>query len=173
MATRPSGAAPTTFVARAKFVHMSPFKVREVMNIIRGKHIDEARRILAFTPRLASRTVSKVLESAVATAEHDYQVPQDELFVKGAWADEGMTIKRFRPRAQGRGYRIRKRTCHINLELERQVRYVAPPPRKERGGGRLRAARRPDELPPTAKKAQADKGGQAETGRGRDRKGKS
>ncbi|MDQ4148987.1 MAG: 50S ribosomal protein L22 [Actinomycetota bacterium] len=133
--TRPPG----TFVARARFVHMSPFKVREVMDIIRGKPIDEARRILAFTPKTASRTISKVLESAVATAEHDYQVPQDELYVKGAWADEGMTIKRFRPRAQGRGYRIRKRTCHIHLELGRRVQ-VAPPPARP---GRLRTARRP------------------------------
>jgi large subunit ribosomal protein L22 len=144
---------------------MSPFKVREVMNIIRGKQIDEARRILAFTPKTASRTVSKVLESAVATAEHDYQVPQDELFVKRAWADEGMTIKRFRARAQGRGYRIRKRTCHINVELERQLKF-APPPRSERGGGRLRAARRPEEAPAAAKKSQGA------TGRGQDRKGK-
>jgi large subunit ribosomal protein L22 len=165
VATNPAG--PTaTFVARAKFVHMSPYKAREVINIIRGKHIDEARRILAFTPKIASRTVSKVLESAVATAEHDYQVPQDELFVKGAWADEGMTIKRFRPRAQGRGYRIRKRTCHINLELERRVKPVAPPPRTGRGGGRLRAARRPDEGPATPKQVQA------QAGRGRERKGR-
>jgi large subunit ribosomal protein L22 len=165
MATRPSGPT-TTFVARARFVHMSPFKVREVINIIRGKHIDEARRILAFTPKLASRTVSKVLESAVATAEHDYQVPQDELFVKRAWADEGMTIKRFRARAQGRGYRIRKRTCHINLELERRVK-LAPPPRPGRGGGRLRASRRPEEAPATPAK------GRAGAGSGQSRKGKS
>ena len=164
MATRPSGPT-TTFVARAKFVHMSPFKVREVINLIRGKNIDEARRILAFTPKMASRTISKVLESAVATAEHDYQVPQDELYVKRAWADEGMTIRRFRARAQGRGYRIRKRTCHINLELERQLK-LAPPPRPGRGGGRLRAARRPTDESPSQQTSTAEAKG------GRDRKGK-
>ena len=149
-----------TFIARARYIHMSPFKVREVMNIIRGKPIDEARRILAFTPKVASRTVSKVLESAVATAEHDYQVPQEELYVKGAWADEGMTIKRFRPRAQGRGYRIRKRTCHVHVELARRQQVATPPSRP----GRLRTARRPQEAAPAPAKAGAEatqKGGRA------------
>lgn len=155
-----------TFVARAKFVHMSPFKAREVMNIIRGKQIDEARRILAFTPKVASRTVSKVLESAVATAEHNFQVPQDELYVKGAWADEGITMKRFRPRAQGRGYRIRKRTCHINLELERRVQLAPPPARPGRGS--LRTARRPEEAAATAAKGSPE----AKDKTGRDKRGK-
>lgn len=118
-----------TYKAGARFIRISPYKVREVAAIIKGKHVDEARRILAFTPKAASVTVSKILESAIANAEHNFSVPQDELYVKVVSADEGVTIKRFRPRAQGRGFRIRKRTSHINLELERRVPQ-APPPRK-------------------------------------------
>jgi large subunit ribosomal protein L22 len=120
MATR-LAKAEGTYKASAKFIHMSPYKVREVMTLIRGMHVDEARRILAFTPKAGARAVSKVLESAIANAEHDYQVPQDQLFVRLAYADEGLTIKRFRARAQGRGFRIRKRTCHVHLELERRI----------------------------------------------------
>lgn len=108
-----------TVTAGSKYVRISAYKVRAVADLIKGKHVDEARRILAFTPKAASHEISKVLESAIANAEHNFQIPQDELLVKVASADEGVTIKRFRARAQGRGYRIRKRTCHINLTLER------------------------------------------------------
>lgn len=118
--------------ARAKWIRMSAYKAREAAQLIRGKSIDEARRILAFTPKASARAVSKVLESAVANAEHNFQIPQEELFVKIASADEGVTIKRFRPRAQGRGYRIRKRTCHINLTLERVPEAPVAPPRPRR-----------------------------------------
>lgn len=111
----------TLVTARARHIRMSPYKVREVAVLIKGKPIDEARRILAFTPKAASREIAKVLESAIANAEHNFQIPHDELKIKIASADEGMTIKRFRPRAQGRGFRIRKRTCHINLVLERSA----------------------------------------------------
>jgi large subunit ribosomal protein L22 len=119
-----------TYKARARFIRISPYKVREVAAIINGKHIDEARRILAFTPKAASETISKVLESAVANAEHNFSVPQEELYVKFISADEGVTIKRFRARAQGRGYRIRKRTSHINLELERRQPQAQPRPKR-------------------------------------------
>lgn len=135
----------TQVTARAKFIRMSPYKVREVAVLIRGKQIDEARRILAFTPKAASREISKVLESAIANAEHNFQIPQEELAVKIATADEGTTIKRFRPRAQGRGFRIRKRTCHINLVLERaepKLRPAAEPRRRRKpeGEGKATAA---------------------------------
>ena len=110
-----------TVSANARFVRMSPYKVREVAQLIRGKQIDEARRILAFTPKAASKEIAKVLEAAIANAEHNFQIPQEELLVKVASADEGLTIKRFRPRAQGRAFRIRKRTSHINLVLERMT----------------------------------------------------
>lgn len=109
----------TQVKAGARHIRMSAYKMREVAVLIKGKPIDEARRILTFTPKAASRELTKVLESAIANAEHNFQIPQDELIVKLAGADEGMTIKRFRERAQGRGFRIRKRTCHVNLVLER------------------------------------------------------
>jgi large subunit ribosomal protein L22 len=126
-------AAEPTYKAGAKFVRISPYKVREVAAIIKGKHVDEARRILAFTPKAASFEFSKILESAIANAEHNFEVPQEELYIKFVSADEGVTIKRFRPRAQGRGFRIRKRTSHINLELERrQPEPVATPRRATR-----------------------------------------
>lgn len=128
-------AGETEVTARAKWIRMSAYKAREAAQLIRGKSIDEARRILAFTPKASARAISKVLESAIANAEHNFQIPPEELMVKIASADEGVTIKRFRPRAQGRGYRIRKRTCHINLTLERvrEAPQVQPRPRRARG----------------------------------------
>lgn len=125
-------AAPAvqTYKAGARYIRISPYKVREVAELIKGKHVDEVRRILAFTPKAASQTVSKVLESAIANAEHNFSVSQEDLYVRLVSVDEGVTIKRFRPRAQGRAYRIRKRTSHINLELERRVPQ-APPPRRQ------------------------------------------
>lgn len=121
--------AVQTYKAGARYIRISPYKVREVAELIRGKHVDEARRILAFTPKAASRSMSKVLESAIANAEHNFSVSQEDLYVRFVSADEGVTIKRFRPRAQGRAYRIRKRTSHINLELERRVPQPTPPRR--------------------------------------------
>ena len=123
-------AAVQTYKAGARYVRISPYKVREVAAIIKGKHVDEARRILAFTPKAASHEMNKVLESAIANAEHNFQVPQEELYVRFVSADEGVTIKRFRARAQGRGYRIRKRTSHIQLELERRQPETVERPRR-------------------------------------------
>ncbi|HVL51859.1 MAG TPA: 50S ribosomal protein L22 [Actinomycetota bacterium] len=123
-------AAVQTYKAGAKFVRISPYKVREVAAIIKGKHVDEARRVLAFTPKAASIEMSKILESAIANAEHNFQVPQEELYIRFVSADEGVTIKRFRPRAQGRGFRIRKRTSHIQLELERRQEETVERPRR-------------------------------------------
>ncbi|MGH2773159.1 MAG: 50S ribosomal protein L22 [Actinomycetota bacterium] len=125
--------------AKAKWVRMSAFKAREVANLIRGKQIDEARRILTFTPKAACHHISKVLESAVANAEHNFQIPQEELFIRLAEVDEGVTIKRFRPRAQGRAYRIRKRTCHIRLTLERMPRAAVETRAPRRGGPAAKA----------------------------------
>jgi large subunit ribosomal protein L22 len=90
-----------------------------MVDMIRGRHVDDARRVLRFTPRGPSTTVGKVLESAVANAEHNRGLPGDELVVARAWVDEGPTLKRFRPRAQGRATRIRKRTCHISVVVGR------------------------------------------------------
>ncbi len=104
--------------ASAKFVRMSPYKVRYTLALIRGKHVDEARRVLLFTPRAASPELAKILNAAVANAEHTLRVPADSLFVTRCWADEGPTLKRWRPRAQGRATRIRKRTSHITIVVE-------------------------------------------------------
>ncbi|MBI4727958.1 MAG: 50S ribosomal protein L22 [Acidobacteria bacterium] len=104
--------------ASVKYVRMSASKARFVLDLIRDKHVDEARRVLQFTPRAAAREISKVLNAAVANAETTLRVPADSLFVSRAWADEGPTLKRFQPRALGRAYRIRKRTTHITLVVE-------------------------------------------------------
>lgn len=105
--------------AGARYVRVSASKVRVVAALIRGKHVDEARRILAFTPKAASHHLSKVLESAIANAEHNFDIPGDELYVAIVAADEGPTLKRIRPRAQGRAYRVRKRTSHIRMVVIR------------------------------------------------------
>jgi large subunit ribosomal protein L22 len=96
-------------------VRSSARKARLVCDHIRGKSVEEARAILAFTPRAVARDWSKVLESAVANAEHNHEL--DDLLVKAAHADEGPTLKRFRPRAMGRATPIRKRTSHLTIML--------------------------------------------------------
>jgi large subunit ribosomal protein L22 len=106
-------------MATARFIRISPTKARQVVDLIRGRQVDDARRVLRFTPRGPSTTVGKVLESAVANAEHNRGLPGDELVVARAWVDEGPTLKRFRPRALGRATRIRKRTCHISVVVGR------------------------------------------------------
>ena len=104
--------------ASAKYVRISPRKARRVVDLIRGTHVLEARRRLQFSPLGASRTVEKVLRSAVANAEQHPGIIEENLVVKRAWVDEGPTLKRFRPRAYGRATQIRKRTSHITLVLE-------------------------------------------------------
>ena len=101
----------------AKFVHVSPRKARLVVDHIRGRSVPEARTILAFTERAAAVDVEKVLRSAVANAEANHGLNGDELVVQTAYADEGPTLKRWRPRARGRLSSIKKRTCHITVRL--------------------------------------------------------
>jgi ribosomal protein L22 len=103
--------------AQAKYVRSSARKARLVCDHIRGKSVDEARAILALTPRAVARDWSKLLESAVANAEHNHELVGEDLYVKAVHADEGPTIKRFRPRAMGRATRIRKRTSHLTILL--------------------------------------------------------
>jgi ribosomal protein L22 len=110
-------AAPVFVRAQAKYVRSSPRKARLVIDHIRGKSVDEARAILSHTPRAAAEPVLKVLESAVANAEHNHELLPEELRVFQAFVDEGPTIKRFRPRALGRATKIRKRTSHITINL--------------------------------------------------------
>jgi ribosomal protein L22 len=103
--------------ARARYVRTSARKARLVCDHIRGKSVEEARAILDFAPREAARDWSKLLESAVANAEHNHELVGDDLKIKDAHADEGPTLKRYRPRAMGRATRIRKRTAHLSITL--------------------------------------------------------
>jgi large subunit ribosomal protein L22 len=105
--------------AVAKYVRISPYKVREVLDLVRGYPADRAQEILKFCERDAAIVVGKLLASAVANAEHDHALIADELFVSACYADEGPTLKRWRPRARGRATRIRKRTCHVTLIVSR------------------------------------------------------
>src|SRR5918911_1464467 len=138
MATR---IAPDAQEARASasFVRISPTKARLVVNLIRGRHVEDARRVLKFTQRGAATPIGKVLESAIANAEHNRGLPADELVVTRAWIDEGPTLKRFRPRALGRATRIRKRTCHISIVVGRSEEALAELP--ERPGTKQTARR--------------------------------
>jgi large subunit ribosomal protein L22 len=108
-----------TVKATAKFVHVSPRKARLVADHIRGRSVPEARTVLAFTERAAAVDVEKVLRSAVANAESNPALHWngDDLVVHAVFIDEGPTIKRFRPRARGRVAPIKKRTCHITVEV--------------------------------------------------------
>jgi len=103
--------------ARARYVRTSARKARMVCGHLRGKTVPEARAILAFTPREVARDWSKLLESAVANAESNHELLEDDLIVREAYADEGPTIKRFRPRAMGRATPIQKRTSHLTITL--------------------------------------------------------
>ena len=110
--------------AEAKWVRLSARKARVVLANIRGRSVPEARTILAFTQRAAAKDIEKVLRSAVANAETNPLLHWngDDLIVKAAYADEGQTLKRWRPRARGRVNQILKRTCHITIELAQDPR---------------------------------------------------
>jgi large subunit ribosomal protein L22 len=153
--------------ATLKYLRTSAYKVREVLDLIRGLDVENARHILMFNERGPAREVLKVLNSAVANADHTLNIPADELKVAVAFADEGPTIKRWRPRARGRATRIRKRTCHITIVVARltdeelQIRR-----RKEgaaAGGGRRRVlpGRRRKAAEEAAPKAQKGKAAEA------------
>ncbi len=109
--------APARPQATAKFVRVSARKARLVADLIRGASVPEAQAILAFSTRAAAEPVRKVLESAMANADHNAGLDVRELHVVRATVDEGPTMRRFRPRAQGRSSRINKRTCHITIGL--------------------------------------------------------
>lgn len=104
--------------AQARFIRVTPRKARRVVDLIRGLPAAEAQAVLRFAPQAASRPVGKVLNSAIANAEHNFRLDADTLVVSKAYVDEGPTLKRFRPRAQGRAYRINKRTSHITVIVE-------------------------------------------------------
>ncbi len=101
--------------AQARGVGVSPMKARRVVDLIRGMGANDALVTLQFAPQAASEPVGKVLASAVANAVNNYQLRADDLVITAAYVDEGPTMKRIRPRAQGRAYRVRKRTSHITV----------------------------------------------------------
>ena len=107
--------------ASARYLRSSASKAREVLDLIRGLDVRRADQVLQFTERGVATDVRKVLASAVANAVHNDEQDPDELFVLACYADEGPTLRRFRPRARGRATRIRKRTCHITIEVESVV----------------------------------------------------
>lgn len=125
-------------VARARYVRMAPRKVRRVVDLIRGKRTDEALAILKFAPQAASEPVFKVVASAMANAENNLDLDPDTLWISKVYVDEGKTLPRLRARAQGRAYRIRKRTSHITVEVESR-RKAETRARKGRSNTRGRA----------------------------------
>ena len=106
--------------AQAKHVRVAPRKARLMVDLIRGKHVDEAESVLRFSPRAAAEVVGKVLHSAVANAEKNHKLQPDTLFVSEAYVDEGPTMKRWKPRAMGRATRIDKRTSHITIVVKQR-----------------------------------------------------
>ncbi len=123
-------------VARARFVRDSPMKVRRVIELVKGRSVSDALAVLRFAPQAASTQLAKVIESAAANAENNLDLDPDTLWVANATADEGPTLKRIRPRAQGRAYRIRKRTSHITVVLESRPKAQTKAPKSKKAGGR-------------------------------------
>jgi large subunit ribosomal protein L22 len=142
---------PREVRAQAKYVRMSPRKARLVAEHIRGRSVPEARAVLAFTSREAAGVLQKVLQSAVSNAEANHGIAEDRLYVKATYVDGGPVMKRWRARARGRVARIRKRTCHITVQLaERpqaaptvepvQAEAAAEAPTPKRAPGRKKTA---------------------------------
>lgn len=107
--------------AIAKYIRISPRKVNIVLDLIRGKNVKEAYAILKFTPKSASEVITKVLKSAVANAENNHEMNPDSLYIAQTFADQGPTLKRFQPHAQGRAFRILKRTSHITVVVKEKA----------------------------------------------------
>jgi large subunit ribosomal protein L22 len=105
--------------ASVRYLRVSPYKAREVLDLVRGLHVDDADGVLEFTDRAVATDIRKVLAAAVANAEKNDEIDPNELYVSACYADEGPTLKRWRPRARGRATRIRKRTCHLTIIVSR------------------------------------------------------
>ncbi|MGL4306103.1 MAG: 50S ribosomal protein L22 [Mycobacteriaceae bacterium] len=124
---------PTAF-AKARFVRVTPMKARRVIDLVKGKSVEEALAILRFAPQTASEPVAKVIASAAANAQNNFNLDPNSLFVSNAFADDGPTLKRFQPRAQGRAFRIRKRTSHITVVVESRTNSTTAVARSRRTG---------------------------------------
>jgi len=136
--------------AKARFVHVSASKARRVIDLVRGKSVSEALDILRWAPQAASEPVAKVIASAAANAQNNDGLDPTTLVVATVYADEGPTAKRIRPRAQGRAFRIRKRTSHITVIVESR-----PPKKSGQQGASASAAR--------ARRAQGSKAASTKT----------
>ena len=112
---------PNAALAQARYVRMTPMKCRRVVDLVRGMPVQDALDQLRFQPQAAAEPVAKVIASAAANAENNKQLDPATLFISSAYVDEGPTLKRFRPRAQGRAYRIRKRTSHVTVVVESAI----------------------------------------------------
>ena len=110
----------TSARATARYVRVTPMKARRVIDTVRGKSVEEALDILKYAPQSASEPVYKVVASAAANAENNFGLDRNSLVIAQAWADEGPTMRRFRPRGQGRAFHVRKRTSHITVVVESQ-----------------------------------------------------
>lgn len=137
-------------VAKARFVRVSPRKARRVIDLVRGRSVADALDILRWAPQAASEPVAKVIASAAANAQNNNGLDPATLVVATVYADEGPTAKRIRPRAQGRAFRIRKRTSHITVVVESR-------PGKDQGSAKSTRARRAEASKAAAKKAPAKK----------------
>lgn len=104
--------------AVTKHIRIAPRKVRIVVDLIRGKNVGEAFAILKYTPKVASEVLEKILKSAVANAEHNYDMNADKLYVAAAYVDQGPTLKRIHPRSRGQAFKILKRTSHVTLVVK-------------------------------------------------------
>ena len=140
--------------AQARYVRVTPMKARRVVDLIRGLNADDAQAVLAFAPQAASEPVGKVLASAIANAANNHAMDARSLVVSAAYVDEGPTMKRIRPRAQGRAYRVRKRSSHITVVVSDGRDVVAPKPAAK---PKAKAEAKPAEAPVPAKKAAAKK----------------
>jgi large subunit ribosomal protein L22 len=150
------GDQPGAF-ASARYVRITPLKARRVVDLVRGIPVDQALSILEFAPQAAAETVHKVLRSAVANAETTEGLDTHDLVVSVAHVDEGPTMKRWRPRAQGRATRINKRTSHITLVLEPSAKPVAPAKPAKKAAAKKTAAKKTAAKKTAAKKTAAKK----------------
>lgn len=107
--------------AVARYIRVSPFKARQVVDLIRGKDVREARAILKYTNKKAAPLIAKVMNSAVANAEHNFDMDSDDLYISEIYVDEGPTLKRIKPRAYGRGDMMKHRTSHITVVVKERA----------------------------------------------------
>jgi len=147
--------------AQARYVRVTPMKARRVINLIRGMNAADAQAVLTFAPQAASEPVGKVLASAIANATNNHAMDSRGLVVSEAFVDEGPTMKRIRPRAQGRAYRVRKRSSHITVIVSDGVAIIKPAkavkPVKPVRPAKEAAAPKAEAKAPAAKKAPAEK----------------